>query len=394
MDTNVLHLSLKNLWHLTRECILGNFVPLPPYICVAFTNPEMTRRIYQNADLTTQVVGRCVGALVVTKLATDLKLKPPTAPAGDWEHACLATILGTESRDVGHCLSRPGIIELVNTVSIAFSGSLCYARVPSDVSHVLLETLGILLAAQEHAEPELGPFKFAPNNDRFKDETVSRLQGLFKMCRLGASPLKEEVRTSCLRMCLKVLWHCSRAYHQASDPLPTYFHLMLASPEISHLKTEQDPAIRMTGRCFGALVLSKLVNSLPSKSHVSRDAAVLPAHIWAILGDEHREDVLLPYQLHVINFRNVVSLVSGEIDALFPAAGMLTDLVEIAEQTLTILAERFKMTSPLFIPVSMAQRRLLDKIPITTNDGRPYRLKDQTVETLNQLHEVLKRLPE
>jgi hypothetical protein len=319
----------------------------------------MTRRIFQNADLTTQVIGRCVGALVVAKLVTDLKSKRPNAPASDWEHTCLATILGAESRDVRHCLSQPGIVELVNMVSTAFSGSLCATRVPRDARHILHQTLDILsealLAAQENADPG----QIVPKNisdDWFKDTIVSRLHGLFKLCRLGTSPLKEEVRSSCLRMCLKVLWHCGRAYHQGSDPLPTYFHLVLASPEIFHLKTEQDPVIRMTGRCFGALVLSKLVNNLQSKSHVSLNADVVPAYIWAILGDEHREDVLLPYQLHVINFRDVVSLVSGMIDVLFPAAGVLEDLVGMAEQTLTILAERFKMTSLSRLPIPYYHR--------------------------------------
>jgi hypothetical protein len=355
----------------------------------------MARRIFQSADLTTQVIGRCVGALVVAKLTKDLKLKPPTAPASDWEHTCLATIFGTESRDVRHCLNQPGTVELVNMASTAFSAT----RVPPNTSDILHQTLDILSEALLETQEIADAAQIAPNymsDDWFKDIIVSRLHGLFKLCRprLGTSSPKEEVRSSCLRMCLKVLWHSSRAYHQGSDPLPIYFHRVLASPDITHLKTEQDPVIRTIGRCVEALVLSKLVNNLQSKIAVSRDTGVLPQHIWAILGEEHRDAALLPYQLHIINFRDIVSLLSGEIDVLFPAAGTATDMVEIAEQTLTILAERFKWTSPLHIPVSTNKRLLLSTIAITTNAGRPYRLKDEMVATLNQLQEVLKTIPE
>lgn len=358
----------------------------------------MTRRIFRNADLTTtQVLGRCVGALVVTKLARDLNSKLPTAPASDWskEYACLATILGAESRDVRHCLSQPGTVELVNSVSIAFSGSLCATRVPPDASLILEQTLDILSEALLAAQKNADPVQIAPKNisgDELKNTIVSRLHGLFKLCSHGTSALKEEVRLSCLRMCLKVLWHCSREHHQGSDSMPTYFQRVLASPDITHSKTEVDPVILVTGRCFEALVLSKLVNNLQSKLHVSLDREVVPAHIWAILGDDHREDVLLPYQLHVINFRDVVSLMSGVIDALFPAAGMLADFVEMAEQTLTILAERFKKTNPLLMHIPKVQRPLLGEIPIVTDAGRPYRLRDQTVETLNQLQQVLEKV--
>ena len=366
----------------------------------------MSRRVYEDADLTTQAIWGCVGALVVTKLVTVLKLKQPTTPGGDWEHACLATILGTESSDVRHCLSQPGTVELVNMASIAFSdvgGSLSTTGMSPDACDLLQQTLGILseplLAAQENAEP----VQNARNNisdDWFKHTIVSGLHDFLKIYTQGASPLKEEVRLSCLRMSLRALWSCSKAYHQTADPtpdpLPSYLHLLVhASPEITHhLQTEQDPVIHFIGRCFGALIVSKLVNNLPPKIPVSLvDDAVSP-YISTILGDEHREGVLhLPYQLHVINIRNVVSLMEGQIDALFPAAEMPAGLMAMAEQTLTILAERFKMTNPRFIPVPVkVQRGWLGQIPIVTNAGRPYRHKNQLVETLKELQQIMEKI--
>ena len=370
-------------------------MPLPSYIGIAFTNPEMTRRIYQDADIAAQVIGRCVGGLVVTKLAADLKLKPPN----EWEHACLGAILGTGSRDVRHCLTQPGAIELVNMVSLAFSSSLWATEVPPDVCDVLQQTLAILskaIPAQENSGLQDALKNIISDDKSEHRDIVFRLHALLKMCKPGASPLMEEVRLSCLRMCLKILWHCSTTYHQASDPLPSYFYLVLASPEITrHFQTERDPVVRMAGCCFGALIASKLVNSLPPRSHISLDGRVdnaILASISAILGKEHREDVLLPYQVHIINFRNVVSLMSGEIDTMF--TGIPTEVLDfdIAEQTLAILAEPFKITSPLFIPVPMVQRRLLGQIhSIVTDAGRRYRLTDQTV-TLGQLRQVLEKL--
>jgi hypothetical protein len=57
---------MKNLWYFTRGYnVPRNFVPLPSYVYVAFTNPAMTRRIHEERDLAVRAIGRCVRALVV-----------------------------------------------------------------------------------------------------------------------------------------------------------------------------------------------------------------------------------------------------------------------------------------------------------------------------------------
>ncbi|KAH8990165.1 hypothetical protein EDB86DRAFT_2939958 [Lactarius hatsudake] len=398
----VSRMCLKALWHFT-----GDFVPLPSYICIAFSNPEMTRRIRER-DPATRVMGRCIGALIITRLTAALKSKSAAPLAGDWEHACLSAILGTEGRDVGHYLSQPGTIELLSMASLAFSdvsSSLWAKEVLPDARDVLQQTLRILSKALPTQESlKLHEFHTdALNNisdNRFEHTIVSRLHALLRMCIPGASPLTEEVRSSCLWMTLKILWHCGTAYHQTSDPLPPYFHLVLASPEITrHFHSEQDPVLRMMGCCLRALIASKLVNSLPPKltislsggGHHATHNAIL-ACISAILGKGHR-DVLLPYQLRIINFRNVVSLMSDEIDTLFTPAGMPADVLDIAEQTLNILVERFHATS-WFIPgdLPMDQRQLLGKIYSTVMDSRRPNSLKETVQTLNQLQQVLEKL--
>ncbi|KAH9029510.1 hypothetical protein EDB85DRAFT_2147290 [Lactarius pseudohatsudake] len=115
---------------------------------------------------------------------------------------------------------------------------------------------------------------------------------------------------------------------------------MLARPEITcHFQTEQDLVAHITGRCFAALVVSKMVDALELPiSLSSRVRNPELACISAILGTEHREVLLLPHQLRIINFRNVISGMSDKIDTLFIDAGMPADALDIVRETLHILA--------------------------------------------------------
>ncbi len=393
---------MMNLWHFTREHNEPqNSVPLPSYVCTAFTNPEMTRRIREERDSAVHVIGRCVEALVVNKLAADINSR--NVPVSNDELACLSTILGTESDDVRLCLGQPGTIELVNLASLALGdvSSLRADQLPPDTRSVLQQTLAILsqaLPAQGNAELLLDQTValFNVSDDNFERIIVSRLHGLLNMCIPGTSSFIEEVRASCLRMCLKSLWHCGKAYHQTSDPLPSYFPLVLARPEISrHFQTEQDPVSRITGCCFGALIVSKLVDALESPIFVSgrvRNAEL--ACISAILGTEHREVLLLPHQLHVINIRNVVSLMSGEIDTLFTAAGNPADVLNIAQDTLYILANSLRDSVFVLGGLPRDQGRLLrDIYSDVVHALRSDQLKNETATTLDRLRQLLEKLP-
>src|SRR6266702_4288476 len=441
MNRSVLSVWMKNLWDFTREYNEpGNSMPLPSYVRIAFANPEMTRRIHEERDLAVCVIGRCVEALVVNKLAADIN-SCNVPVSNDDELACLSAILGTESHDVRLCLGQPGTIELVNLASLAL-GDVSSSRAdqtPPDTLSVLQQTLSILsqpLLAQGNAELSLDQtFALVNVSDKFERTIASRLYGLLKaripgasslvegvgtsasslveemsisvsflmeevgtsasalMEEVGtsASSLMEEMRTSCLRICLKSLWHCGKAHHQISDPLPSYFPLVLARPEITrHFQTEQDPVARITGCCFGALIVSKLVDALESPIFLSghvRNAEL--ACISAILGTEHDEGLLLPHQLHFINFRNVVSLMSGEIDTLFTAAGMPANVLNIAQDTLYILADRMFV----LVGLPMDQQRLLQEIYWdVVNALRSDQLKNETVKVLDRLWQILENI--
>ncbi|KAH9071447.1 hypothetical protein EDB83DRAFT_2364006 [Lactarius deliciosus] len=397
--TNILRRWMKNLWHLTREYNeRGNSVPLPTYVFIVFTNPEMTRRVYEQRDLALCVIGRCTEALVVAKLAADIESRD--APVSNDELGGLSAILRTESYDVGLCLSQPGTIQLVNLASLAVGVVSSLPQMPPDTRNVLQQTLTVLsqtIPVRANAELPLDqtitPVDISDNN--FEHTILFHIHDLLMMFIPGASSFVEEVRTCCLRMCLKALWHCAKAYHQTSDPLSSYGPLVLAAPEVTRLfQTEQDLVARITGSCFGALIVDKLMNSLESALSSSghfRNTEM--ACISTILGTEHREVLLLPHQLRVINLWNVVSLMSSEADTLSTAAGLSVDVLKLVQDTLDILVNRLR--DHLFVsrrlPIDqwqLLQKRYSDVVNALASD----QLRKETVKTLNQLRQLLEKL--
>ena len=149
MYRGVLRVWMKNLWDFTREHIeSGNSVPLPSYVYGAFSNPEMTRRIHKDTDLITGVIGRCIGALVVNKLAAD----NAQVPVNDDELACLSAILGTKSHDTERLLRNPGAIEFTNMVFLTLHDlhSFTHQTVPSYMLDVVQQTSSVLCQALPH----------------------------------------------------------------------------------------------------------------------------------------------------------------------------------------------------------------------------------------------------
>jgi hypothetical protein len=398
-------MCLKNLWNVTRmwiEC--GNSISLPSYVFVAFTHPRITRCLLEKGGIAASVTSRCVGALVVNKLATDIK--SGILPLNDAELACLSAILHSESRDVKLCLTQPGIVEVVNTASLVLGHSdpLNARGLPLDLRGVLQQTLGILsqaLPLQENTEIHPDQTVTMPNisGDKFGYTVVSRLHNFLKICVQGVSPLTEEVRTACLRMCLKNLWLSCKAYHRTSTPLPPYFPHMLSSPDIiRHFQAEKDPVVRLTGCCFGALISSKLADTLKSPvSFSTNDQDAKLACISAILGPGHREGLLTPYKVRIINFQKIVSLISDEIDAFFTdSEGVPVDilprniLVDTAEITLYNLADRLHDSK--FIPQKLPvdQHQLLQGTYSDIGDAFGlYRREHETVNALDRLQTKL-----
>ena len=138
----VLLVWMKNLWQRGYNDA-RNSVPLPSYICTAFANPAMSRRIHEERDLAVHAIGRCVKALVVNNISN---IKSRNAPVSDDQLACLSTILGTESDDVALLFRHPGAIELTNMVFFALGDvySSASASVSLDVPDVVQKTFDIL----------------------------------------------------------------------------------------------------------------------------------------------------------------------------------------------------------------------------------------------------------
>jgi hypothetical protein len=139
---------MKNLWDFTRGYNQpGTSVPLPPYVRIAFTNPEMIRRIREELDLDVRVIGRCVEALIVSKLAADINSR--RVQVGNEELACLSAILGTKSDGVKLLLQNPGAIEFTNMIFLSLDNfySFTLGMMPSDISDVVQDTFDVLSQA-------------------------------------------------------------------------------------------------------------------------------------------------------------------------------------------------------------------------------------------------------
>src|SRR6266404_1811856 len=338
---SVLQAYLKSLWDFMREHNeRGTSLPLPSYVYVAFTNPAMAHPKPRHSDLTCRVMIHCIRALVVNKLAAVVNSR--TDPIGDEELACLAAILDLQSSDVELCLRQPGTIELVVMASLAFGylDSEGAIDVPPDAHDVLQDTLDIIsqsLPAQEDVELDHSQTAALVDisGDKFVRVIVLCFYDLLKTCRRGNSSLTEEVRTSCLRTCLKSIWHISKVYYRVFDRLPLYFPVLLASPEVTeHLQTEPDSAARMIGCCVGALIADKVLDDLLAHSHIPSNDSYYATQLASIfLGTDPREGQSEYDQLRILTLRRFVSVMAENLAILFSSA-MPPDVLMIASHTL------------------------------------------------------------
>ena len=334
---------LKNLWDFTRERNQrGKSLPMPSYISISFANLEIAHPKSHDANFATHVMLHCIRALVVNKLAANIN--SPINPVGGSELACLSTILGTESRVVDLCLSQPGTIELVNMISLAFDkvGTVGADTVPSDVLDVVQQTLGILShALPMRTEIQLGqPIPIIEgSNGHFERNLLSHLLDLFHTYVLPTSPLKEEVRTCCLRMCLKGLWHFGRAFNQLGNkvPLPSSVSVTSSSLEMTgHICKHPDLSIRLLGHCARALVVNKLAADIDSRTDPIGNGEL--ACISAILGTESRDIALSFSQPGAVAVANMISLMFDKVGTL-AADTVPPDVLDVVQQTLETLSQ-------------------------------------------------------
>ncbi|KAH9055209.1 hypothetical protein EDB87DRAFT_1347383 [Lactarius vividus] len=129
------------------------------------------------------------------------------------------------------------------------------ASAGSDATSTILSLMSGTKSEQSSSDPILG----------------TRLRELLDTCLPGSSLLTEEQRKNRLRVCLKSLWYCVKAYNEKPEvPLASYVRAIFASPEVIRwIQTEQDLSTRLLGRCFGALVVKKLASDITSPTRTS-----------------------------------------------------------------------------------------------------------------------------
>ncbi|KAI9463200.1 hypothetical protein BJY52DRAFT_68922 [Lactarius psammicola] len=174
----------------------------------------------------------------------------------------------------------------------------------------------------------------------------SRLRELLETCLKGVSLLTEEQRKNRLRVCLKSLWYCVKAYHLPGNsgvPLPPYVRAIFASPQVIRwIQTEQDLVTRLLGRCSWSLVVKDLANDTTPPTYTS--FAPITAEMTClsyILGITSKQVGDWLGQEGAIDLANVISLTSGELEA-WVASGtkrVPNDVVDVFQQTLGILAD-------------------------------------------------------
>lgn len=152
MYRSILRVWMRSLWPFAKRFNEPwTSAHLPLYVCISFINPEMTRRIREERDLAVRALGRCVVALVVSKLSTDIESRDHqiTGTGDELRLACLSALLGTKSDDVTILLRCPGAVEFTTMVFLALDNlhSFTDQTAPSCILDVVQETFVILSRA-------------------------------------------------------------------------------------------------------------------------------------------------------------------------------------------------------------------------------------------------------
>ena len=369
--TNCLRMSLKRLWFFGRMFNRrGNSTPLPTDIRIAFSNPEMTRRILENKDITLRAVGRCVMALLVNKLVTDINSRVFPVDRAECVQ-CLSAIFGTEHRVVELLLRNPGAVTLANIIFLVFHevGTWVTSTVPSDVVDVVRRTLSVLyqaLPAQVDAELQLKQTiaTFDGSNGNLKCILESYFLGILNTYIQATSTSTEDVPTptNSLRVCLKYLWYFDRTSNHPGDSVAilSYICVAFSSPDmISRIREQRDPSACSIGQCVGALVVNKLIADLNSRADSISDVEL--EYISAILDTTNDEVVLLLRHKGVIELTNFLTL-ANIVD--FASARVPSDVLITIQQTLDVLYRA--------LPVESSVKKQLNHVDVLINvsDGQ------------------------
>jgi len=368
MRQHRLRVCLNCLWYFGRAYNQpGVSQGLPPFFLNSLF-PEITRRVQTEGDSALRVIGRCFVALIVNKLAADFESR--TNPIRGGELESLSAILGTNRHDVKLWLSKPGVVALVNMISLTFDevGGLVTDTVPLGMLDIVQQTLGILsqaLSSKENAEVQLDQsITIIDGSDgTFEYMLVSRLLDLLNTCIQVASTLPENLRRSCERECLKGLWHFGQAFNQLGNsvPLPSYVRIAFTNPEMTRrIREQRDLTVHVIGRCVEALVVNKLASDIKSRDvPVSDDELEC---LSAILDSKSHDVMVLLNHPGAIEFTNMVFLA---LDDFYSTDGTMPSFaLDVVQRTSSSLSQA--LTPEFDAKMQLNQTNIL----INVSDGQ------------------------
>ena len=202
-----------------------------------------------------------------------------------------------------------------------------------------------------------------------------------------------------MRTCLKILWHCARAYNQLGIevPLPPLVYTTLTGPTFTRcIQGERDLTARVTGRCVRVLIVNTLANSFRPRISLSSDGVHDEElrRVSSLLDTEPSQFSRWHSPFAVIELQNVVSLMSGEIEALFTSGPPPPNVLLIVQQTLDIICPDLVLRSVFYSgDLPMDQVLQLREICSKIANARPAnRFRDETLGILERLQQISKQL--
>ena len=311
MRNRVVGMFLKNLWHFTRlQSESGDSIPLPPYLYISFAHPRITRLILENGDIAARVIRRCVGALIVNKLASDISAG--TLPVNDAELECLTAVLDTTNQNVADLLSHPGAIQFVNMIYLMEDVYEHPTWSPSIAPDVVRRTFYILtqsLPTQLYAEIQLDLTDTLAEISKGQFKLVPRSRLLVSSYTSVTSSRSHVMRSRVLGMFMKNLWHFTRLRIESRDsvPLPSYVYIFFAHPRITRFMLEKgDITAHVVMRCVGALIINKIATDIPTRTLPINDAEL--EYITTVLDTNNQDVTNLLSHPGVIQFVSIVYL--------------------------------------------------------------------------------------
>ena len=161
------------------------------------------------------------------------------------------------------------------------------------------------------------------------------------------------------------------------------------------IHTEMNLTTRVTGRCVRVLIVNTLANSSRTRISFSSDGTYDEElrRVSSLLVTEPSEFSRWPSPSPAIELQNIVSLMSGEIEALFTSGTPPPNVLLIVQQTLDIIYPDLLRSAFDGGDLPMDQVLQLREICSKIVNARPAnRFSDETVGILERLQQISKQL--